>query len=826
VRGACSRRARDGARRGALALALVASLHLGASPGPPVAVYGAELFSDGATERVLVFADRPVEAHLERVDAETCRVWIEGAVLDDSAPRRIAPPAPGEVSTVELSEAAGASRPTVLIEIHGSGAIGEAALSREAALLAVEIPLRAPPPGEGIVLALRDTPLAEAVRTLGDATGTRFVFDERLAGRVTLAAPAAVSPAEALGLLDAALALAGFVALPAPDGTRRVLPADLAPGSAPWKPGSLAGGAEAPVATLVRLDAARAEEAVAALEPWLGGALAWAHAPGNAVLLAGSEARLHGILAILRALDEAAAEALWVRRIRHRSATELAEWLRADLEPGAGLRPRARVFSDAGSNALVVQAPPEELARIRARVARLDQAEAQGGPLRVLRVRHADPQALAERLRTLAADAAAAGVPEGGTLAMRAISVALDAPTRSLLVAADAETQDVVEDLVRELDRPPQRISVEAMVLEVESDASRALGFDAFLPLVVPKSPGDTSVVALLDPTGSGLFQPGSAGGPAGAARYTREPLAIPIVGPNGVPTEVLVPRESAVVTADGHEIRSRVLMRPHLLVASGEEQEIFAGDQVPIPVAASEAAGELQVRQTVERRDVGVRLRVRPTLGEAGRVRLEVDLEVSRVAPGIVLGAGVGPVLRQRRLQSTIGLGDGEIAVVGLGRERSDESNQRGTPLLADAPGIGALFRATQERRREVEIAIAVRARVLRDDAELAADSIRHRLGVERSLARLGPLGAEAEAPWGVLAATRDDEVSARELAGSLEREGFAARVVAWTWQGRERFDVYATGFTGLADAAGAATRLAARGLSAELVPLPVPGA
>jgi len=268
--------------------------------------------------------------------------------------------------------------------------------------------------------------------------------------------------------------------------------------------------------------------------------------------------------------------------------------------------------------------------------------------------------------------------------------------------------------------------------------------------------------------------------------------------------------------------------MRPHLLVSSGEEQQIFAGDQVPIPVAATGTGtgSPLEVRQSVERQDVGVLLRVRPTLGEAGVVRLELDLEVSRVATGIVLGGGVGPVLRQRQVQSTIRLADGEVAVVGLSRERRAEATQNGTPFLADAPGIGALFRATREQSRETEIAIAVRARVLRDDAELAADGIRRRLGVERSLARLGPLGADAGAPWAVLAATREDAAAARELEAALAREGFATRVVTWTWQGLTRFDVYATGFAQLADAAAAASRLAARGLSAELVPLPVPGA
>lgn len=826
------------------ALILVAAARVGTAAQPPVAIYGAEIFADGASERVLVFADRPVEARLDRVGPDHLRLWIAGAVLDDSAPRWLAPAAPREVLRVDLSEASGLDTPTVLIEIQGTRAIERAELSREAALLAIEIPLRAAEPGDGIVLSMRATSLPDAVRAVASSTGTRFVFDERLAGRVTLSTPAPVSVAEALGLLDVALALSGFVALPAPDGSRRILPADLAAALAPWKPqdggepgelrgegehgagpraGSLESDREAPVVTLVRLAAARAEEAVAALRPWLGGALAYAHAPGNAVLLAGSEARLHGILALLRALDEAAAETLWVRRVRHRPAGDLAEWLRAGLAAPRGRASSAQVWSDARSNALIVRASHDELGAIQARVARLDRAEAQQGALRVLRVRHAEPRALAERIRALAASGEAA---EGATLATRALSVALDAPTHSLLIAADPETHGLVEDLVHELDRPARRIAVEAIVLQVESDASLAIGFDAFLPLVMPKAPGDLVAAMLLDPTGAGLLQPGAGAGPAGAARYTREPLVIPIVDANGNPTEVLVPRESFVVTADGREITSRVLMRPHLVVASGEEQEIFAGDQVPIPVAAKETGNVFEVRQEIERQDVGVRMRVRPTLGAAGLVRLELDLELSHVVAGARVGRNAGPVLRQRRLQSTVHLADGEVAVVGLAREELDQAMQRGTPGLADAPGIGALFRATQERRRTAEVAVAVHVRVLRDDAELAADGIRRRLGVERSLARQGPLGAHGDAGWALLVATHDEAAVAGALADSLAREGLAMRTVAWTWEGLTRFDVYATGFADLPAAAASASRLAARGLNAELVALPVPGA
>jgi general secretion pathway protein D len=765
---------------------------------------------------VLVFADRPVEATLERRDAATWTLRLAHAALHESAPRRLALPPQEPLEAVELEEQLAATGPEVLVTLRGRAPLPPPSLSSRGAVLAVELHGSDAEPARGARLDFREAELARVVESIAGTTGETFLFDERLRGRITLTSPTRVTPREARLLLDAALEIAGFAAVPTPGGAWRILPAEGAAGAAPFRPAGATNDSEAPVTTLVRLASASAEEALASLRPWLAGALALAHAPGNAILIAGSERRLHGLVGLLRALDRAAEEPLWVQRLRHRPAAEVARWLR---ESATG---RVQVWADARSNALLVRAARADLPGLRDRVRRLDRPDAASGSLRVFRVRHVEAELLADHLRATAQGSAREGTLRAtAPLAQLPLSVAVDEPTNSLVVAGAPETQRAVAELLAELDRPRRRLSVEAIVLEIDSDESLELGVDAFVPLTSPRAPGDLVASILLDPTGGGLPQPGAGAGPAGLARYTRAPLRIPIVDENGNPVQLLVPRETAVVTADGRELRSRVLMRPHLQMVSGEEQEIFAGDNIPVPVAA-DGGSPLEVRQSVERRDVGVRLRVRPTLGEAGPALLELDLDVTRVAPSI-LSRGAGPILQQRRLRSTIRLGDGEYAVVGVGRFPTLEEQRTGTPGLADAPGVGALFRATSERRRETRLIVAVGVRIHRDDAELAADTIRRTLGFARSLERAEPLARDSDAPWAVLAATHADAAGANDLANALEREGLPARVVAWRFEGRPRFDVYAHGFVSLAEASSAAARLAERGLFPELVPLPV---
>ena len=171
-------------------------------------------------------------------------------------------------------------------------------------------------------------------------------------------------------------------------------------------------------------------------------------------------------------------------------------------------------------------------------------------------------------------------------------AVAVHVPTHALVLHADRETIGILQDVIDELDRPPPTIAVEVIVLEVTSDSSLDLGFDALIPLTTPKSPRDLIASVFMDPTGGGFLQPGEGTGPAYAARFTRAPLLLPIVDADGDVVGTLpVPRGTAVLTANEGVADSTVLMRPHLRMLAGEEQEIFAGNNLPIPVSTTGTA-------------------------------------------------------------------------------------------------------------------------------------------------------------------------------------------------------------------------------------------
>jgi Flp pilus assembly secretin CpaC len=301
----------------------------------------------------------------------------------------------------------------------------------------------------------------------------------------------------------------------------------------------------------------------------------------------------------------------------------------------------------------------------------------------------------------------------------------------------------------------------------------------------------------------------------------------VPIIGPGGIPVNVALPRDIVQLKAAGGEIEVRTLMRPHLMTLSGEEHEIVAGLNVPVPTAAAESAGgggasdPLSTRVSIERQDVGLRLRVKPVAGQAGDVLLAIDLDVTNLFPSLAGGrADIGPTIERRTLRAHTRVDDGGVAVLAMLLEKNQNSFETGAPYLKDVPVVGNLLRQTLDGHGTRHLVIAVQASIARSADERLADTIRLRTAHERALARGGALQGEG---WALRVATRTTGADAETLAEKLgEIAGKRARVVAWEWAGARRYDVVLSGFAGVGAAADAIPALEAGGWHAELVALP----
>jgi general secretion pathway protein D len=633
---------------------------------------------------------------------------------------------------VTVSETQG-DAPEVRIAIARAPGGSPPRLSQRGGQVALDFPRPVRPgPGAGAGAAERTLParwldiqVTEAITRLARFVGARMIFDDTLRGNVSIDAPEPLTESEAREMIDALLVLKGYASIKGPADAHKVVPLAGAPG--PWVTALASRPGEAPLATLVRLHEIDAELVREAIAPLVGDvALAQVLPATNAILLAGPGDRLARLAVVMRDLDDTGVRRLVLLPLRYADAETTAALL---VEAVDDRSRELEVWPDARTNRLLVRGGPEAIERARAFVARLDRpAEGHGG-IQVVPVRYMDPERLAEMLRALSAQEVTPGSAGGASLAGRAFSVSVHPPTHSLVVQTDPDTMAIVQDLVAELDHPPARVDVEVTVAELAHSGQLELAVDGVLPLSNPNDQNDVVAAFVSNPSGN----PASVllgEGPDAAlfARVGRAPIVIPQADPALPP--IVIPRETASVTMDDREVFMRILTRPRLSLLSGEEHHIFAGDNVPVPVSDTTAtvANPLRTSQTIERRDVGVDLRVEPTVPEEGPLVLKLRVELSAVGPSI----DAGPTFLERTVEATVRLTPDQEAVIGwVGLPRTAET-MVGTPFLMRIPILGALFRRTVDVQMSTYTMVLVRASRDRPDADLLLDWMRRQLARE----------------------------------------------------------------------------------------------
>ena len=160
---------------------------------------------------------------------------------------------------------------------------------------------------------------------------------------------------------------------------------------------------------------------------------------------------------------------------------------------------------------------------------------------------------------------------------------------------------------------------------------------------------------------------------------------------------------------------------------------------------------------------------------------------------------------------------------MIGVRGQPTEEVQRTGTPFLMDVPGLGWLFGSTSRQTVRKDMVLAVQIQVVRSADDLALESIRRRIALERSLAGLDRLPVSPEeAPFAVWVATTSTREAADAVAAGLDLGSQRAQVVAWKGAPPQRFDVYVLGFDRYADAMKTCLDVRGRGFSPEVVALP----
>ncbi len=614
---------------------------------------------------------------------------------------------------------------------------------------------------EPITLNFVNADIEAVARTLASLSGHNVVVDPRVKGTMSLSSQVAVPPAQALHLFATQLRTQGF-ALIESSGLYTVLPeaeAKLQSGTVSAGPVGASSGQV--VTQIFRLNHESANNLVPVLRPLISPNNTINVNPGtNALVITDYGDNLQRLGRIIAALDVSNATGVEVIRLKHGIAADMATMVQRLIDSGAasgvaggtaatpGLTDsgfKTTVLAETRTNALIVRAAnPAKLALTRSLIEQLDQPNASGanaasGNIHVVYLKNADATKLATTLRAAISNSAmgtsgsanasmavqatpnTAGVPGSSTNSQPSTGgqIQADPATNALIITAPEPQYRQLRSVIDMLDQRRAQVFVESLIAEVSADKAAEFG------------------VQWMSGTGTGSNTVGvmgtnfSVGGTnlltlaANAAQgtYTASPGFNIAAGQqrNGV---LALGALARFLQTNGD---ANILSTPNLLTLDNEEAKIVIGQNVPFVTgqytANNSASGAVNPFQTIERKDVGLTLRVKPQISENGTVKMQIFQEVSSIDSKSSSTAGL--ITNKRSIESSVLVEDGSIVVLGGLLQDDTSSSQEKVPGFGDIPILGNLFKAETRSRKKTNLMVFLRPVVVRDGAATEALSL-----------------------------------------------------------------------------------------------------
>jgi general secretion pathway protein D len=597
--------------------------------------------------------------------------------------------------------------------------------------------------------------IESVVKAIGHYTGTTFVVDPRIKGTISVVSEKPISKAQAFRLLTSALRLQGF-AVVAGDGYTKVVPeADAKLQAGPTAVGKLRGDQ---IATQIfRLNYEAANNLVAVLRPLISPNNTINANPGsNSLVITDYVDNLRRLGKIIAALDSPATGDPDVVPVQYAIASDIATMVNRLLESSGGApggdSGHVTLLSDSRTNSVVIKAPSAARANLaKTLIAKLDQPTASPGNVHVVHLKNAEATRLALTLRAVMAnDSSAAAqqsspqpqispsaqqqngnglstqgglgappstppptgpLPSGGPGGY----IQADASTNTLIITSSEAVYRNLRSVIDLLDVRRAQVYVESLIVEVSATKAAEFGIQ-WLGL---SGNGNSNyrvggLTSFANGTPNNLLSLG-----AGIAAGGTPPLP-------GAGLSVGIFRQingklglGALAHALENQADANILSMPNLITLDNEEAKIIVGQNVPFitgqyTTQASGGAAGVNPFQTIERKDVGLSLRVRPQISEGGTVKMAIYQETSSVQDTANIA---GIITSKRSIDTNVLVDDGQIIVLGGLIEDTVQDGQEKVRGLGDIPVIGNLFKYQSRKRVKTNLMVFLRHIIVRSN-------------------------------------------------------------------------------------------------------------
>ena len=464
--------------------------------------------------------------------------------------------------------------------------------------------------------------------------------------------------------------------------------------------------------------------------------------PANIILLTGRAAVVNRLADIVHRVDQAGDKDVEVVELKNASASEMVRIVEALSKSNDAkntpefLQPK--FVADERTNSILISGDPKVRARMRSLIEKMDVEMAVQGNNRVVYLKYAKAEDLVDVLKGVSDSmlkSKKGSTKSSGSAERSEVIISAHKETNSLVISAPQDVMKSLLNIIKQLDIRRAQVLIEALIVEMSETAGMNLGVQwgsLESGSVIQYGNSGTSIGSVMigseeakDQTSTSYYYDNN------GVRHSYDTtesgdyssLADTLSSTTGAAVSIMMGDWQSLITAVSNTSDTNILSSPSITVMDNGEASVVVGEEVPVITGSTTGSDNSNPFQTVDRKEVGIKLKVVPQINEGDSVQLHIEQEVSSV-----LGASGAVDVRfaKRQLNTSVMVRDGQMLVLGgLIDDRTAESESK-VPWLGDIPILGQLFRSNSTEKEKRNLMIFIKPTIIRNG--VTADGITQR--------------------------------------------------------------------------------------------------
>lgn len=583
---------------------------------------------------------------------------------------------------------------------------------------------------ESAQINLRDVDMPTLIETVSRITGKNFVVDPRVKGKVTVITNSDMDADELYETFLSILQVHGFSAVPSGANLIKVVPSN----QAKQQPVPVIGeeeerqsikgtkkrrkkrNADELITRVIRVEHVPAAMLVPILRPLVPstGQLQ-AYGPSNTILISDRAANIERLVKVIKRMDRADDEELEVVPLKFASAKDLAQTIQTLQKSSIkGAKSKNRVSADVRTNSLLLSGDKSSRQQVRKIIEKLDTYQRVEEKTKVIYLKYAKAVDLAKVLTgfsktqktTRATKKGAAGTQKAE------VDIQADDATNSLIITAEADVQKNLAKVIARLDVRRAQVLVEAIIAEVSFDLSKTLGSSLGFSMSEGLLGGSGTVAgvgALLNVFANTANSAAGVAPPSGGGRLG----LVDNVGKN---------KFGLLIDALKGDAATNILSTPTVVALDNQEATLVVGENVPFVTGSYTSTGgnggtssnPSNPFQTIERKDVGITLKIKPQINDGSSIRLDIEQEVSSLSSSSASASDL--ITNKRSINTSVMVEDGQVLVLGGLMQDTFRDQITKVPVLGNIPIVGKLFRSSTTTKVKKNLMVFIHPVIMRD--------------------------------------------------------------------------------------------------------------